>query len=176
VSIRRQPEVLFIQIEDQEEITMTSNYTQWDPFSELRRTMDNLFDQGFSRPWRLMPGVELKADTAMPVDIWETDDALVVKAAIPGVEPGNVDIRVTNDILTIKAEVPHQDPEGQMQFHRREITNNGFSRAFTLPSPVDSDRAEARYEHGMLYLTLPKAEVARPKQIRISGTNGHFLN
>jgi len=153
-----------------------NTYTQWDPFSELRRTMDNLFDQGFSRPWRLMSGSDYEGATSIPVDIWETDEALVVEASIPGVDPGNVDIKVTNDLLAIKAEVSSQEAEENCRFHRREIPHGGFSRAFTLPSPVDSDKAEARYENGMLYLTLPKAEAARPKQIRVGTTNGHILN
>jgi len=138
--------------------------------------MDNLFDQGFPRPWRLMSGADFETGTSMPVDVWETDDALMIQASIPGIKPDNVDIQVSNGVLTIKAERPQDSTEEQAHYYRRELSRNGFARAFSLPVAVDSDKAEARYEYGTLYLTLPKAEVARPKQIKIGATNGHLLN
>src|SRR5689334_15423482 len=100
-----------------------NTYNQWDPFSELRRTMDNLFDQGFSRPWRLMSGADYGTDASMPVDIWETDDAVVLEAAVPGVKPDDVKIEVTNGVLTIKAEHPRNEADDRRQFHRRELTS-----------------------------------------------------
>jgi len=151
-------------------------YAQWDPFSELRKTMDNLFDQGFARPWRLMSGSEHGTNAWMAVNIWETEDALAIEAAIPGVDPADVDIKVINGVLTIKAEPRHTEREEQRQFYHQEVSTAGFSRAFSLPVSVDPDKAEARYEHGMLYLSLPKAEAARPKQIKIGATNGNLLN
>jgi len=154
---------------------MNSNLTQWDPFSDLRKTMDSLFDQGFSRPWRLMTPWDHNAEVGLPVDIWETDEAIVLKGALPGIDPEQVDINVTNDVLTIKAENTSDGIGEQVKFYRRELSPASLSRSFGLPVPVDADKAEARYQHGMLYLTLPKAEVARPKQIRIGASNGHTL-
>jgi HSP20 family protein len=153
-----------------------TNITQWDPFSELRSTMDNLFEQGFSRPWRFLSTSDNQA-SAFPVEIWETDEAVHLKAALPGVSPEQVDISVANGALTIRAETREETQQART-YHRREIAYGSFMRAFNLPTTVDADKAEARYEHGMLYLTLPKAEAVRPKQIKIGGVSGdgHLLN
>lgn len=144
---------------------------QWEPFYELRNTMDRLFDQGFSRPWRLLSAPEYQA--TFPVDIWESGDTVEVKAALPGIYPDDVDITVVGDTLTIKA---HRggatDEEQRRNYYVHEIPyNSEWQRSFTLPVSVEADKAEARYEHGMLYLTLPKAEAVRPRQIKIG--SGH---
>jgi HSP20 family protein len=86
-----------------------TNMIQWEPFNELRGTMDRLFDQGFSRPWRLMTPHEYQG--SFPVEIWETGDAVGVRAALPGIRPEDVDISVAGDTVTIKAQrpAPEQD-------------------------------------------------------------------
>ena len=144
-----------------------TNMVRWDPFSDLRTTMDRLFDEGFSRPWRFLNTQEYEA--SFPVEIAETDDAVEVKASMPGVRPEEVDITVANDILTIKAEHREQTEDKKREYYRREIRYGGFHRALSLPVGVDADKAEARFEHGMLYLRLPKAEALRPKQIKVGG-------
>nr|AQQ74587.1 hypothetical protein [uncultured bacterium] len=144
---------------------MTTNLVQWDPFSEIRNTMDRLFEQGFSRPWNLL-STEFQA--SFPVDIWETNDAVEVRAALPGYRPEDVDVSMVTDVLTIKATHPESEQEqSPPTYHRREIPYGSYSRSLRMPISVDSDRAEAHYEHGMLHLTLPKAEAMRPKQIKI---------
>ena len=146
---------------------------QWEPFNELRATMDRLFDQGFSRPWRLLPATEYQA--AFPVDIWESDNAIEVKAALPGIHPDDVNITVVADTLTIRAQ--QREPQESKTYHLHELGYGDWQRSFTLPVSVEADAAEARYEHGMLYLTLPKAEAVRPKQIKVTAAgNGHLLN
>jgi len=153
-----------------------SNVTQWDPFIDLRETMDQLFDRGFSRPWRLLQGPDHEA--GMPVEIWQTDEAVEVKASLPGMRPEDVDITVANDVLTIRAEHHDEEETGQRTYHTREIAYGSYSRSFSLPVSVDSDKAQATYEHGVLHLTLPKAESVKPKQIKIgmSTDNGNLLN
>ena len=143
-----------------------TNVVRWDPFSDIRTTMDRLFDEGLSRPWRFLTPPEI--DAPFPVEVSETDEALEVKASMPGVEPGDVEITIANDVLTIKAEHREQMEE-KREFYRREIRYGAFHRALSLPVSVDADRAEARFENGMLRLKLPKAEALRPKQIKISG-------
>lgn len=151
-----------------------TNMVRWDPFTDLRQTMDQLFEQGFSRPWRLLqnPGYEV----ALPVEISETDEAIEVKAALPGVTQNDVDITVANDVLTIKAQ--HRDTtDQQRKFYHREIPYGEVARSFSLPVSVDADKAEAHFENGMLYLRLPKAESVRPRQIKVGASgNGHQLN
>jgi len=147
---------------------MTS-VTRWDPFSDLRSTMDRLFDEGFSRPWRLIPQSETY-ESAFPVEVSETEDELEVKAALPGVKPEEVEITVQNDVLTIKAEHKDTTEEKKRDYYRREIRYGSFHRAMSLPVSVDSDRAEATFENGVLQLRLPKAAALRPRQIKVGGT------
>jgi HSP20 family protein len=147
-----------------------TNIVRWDPFTDIRTTMDRLFDEGFSRPWRFLNTPEYEA--AFPVEVSETDDALDVKAAMPGVRPEEVEITVANDVLTIKAEHRETAEDKKREYYRREIRYGAFHRALSLPVSVDADKAEASFENGMLHLKLPKAEALRPKQIKVASQNG----
>ncbi len=143
-----------------------TNLVRWDPFTELRSTMDRLFDEGFSRPWRFL-GTEGELG-AFPVEVSETDNEVHVKAALPGVNPDEVEISVVNDILSIKAEHREEaEHDGKKGYFRREIRYGSYHRSLSLPTSVDVEKAEAKFKNGMLYLTLPKAEAARPKQIKV---------
>jgi HSP20 family protein len=166
-----------------------SNVVRWDPFTDLRVTMDRLFDDSFARPRRRI--VSAREFAAMvPVEVSETDAAIEVKASLPGVKPEEVDITVHDDVLTIKAEHREEKTEGapaaaegestegeekpaetSRRFYRRELRYGSFHRSFSLPAGVDADKAEAKFENGVLHLTLPKAEANRPKQIKIGGTS-----
>lgn len=159
-----------------------SNVVRWDPFTDLRTTMDRLFDDSFPRTRRRLVSAREFA-TMIPVEVSETDGAFEVKAALPGVKPEEVEITVHDDVLTIRAEHKevHEDgakpetAEGEptkesprRQFYRRELRYGSFSRSLNLPMGVDADKAEARFENGILTLTLPKAEANRPKQIKVT--------
>jgi len=148
-----------------------TNVSRFDPFSDLRQTMDQLFDQGFSRPWRLLENSENQG-AGFPVEISETNEGIRVKAALPGVRPEDVEITVANDVLTIRAQHMEETEDQQRTYYRREMAYGGLNRSFSLPTSVDSDRAEAKFDNGMLVLFLPKAESMRPKQIKIGHTNG----
>ena len=145
-----------------------TNVVRWDPFTDLRTTMDKLFDEGFSRPWRFLP-TNGEYESPFPVEVSETEDAIEVKASMPGVNPDAVEITVANDVLSIKAEHREQTEDTKREFYRREIRYGAFHRALSLPVSVDADRAEAHFEHVMLSLKLPKAESLRPKTIKVSG-------
>lgn len=158
-----------------------SNIVRWDPFSDLRVNMDRLFEDGFSRPRRRVVSAREFAAT-VPVEVSETADGFEVKASLPGVRPEDVDISVDENILTIKgeyreekkAEAPAVEGETpaeapKRQFYRRELRYGNFQRSLSLPSGIDSDKAAAKFENGILHLTLPKAEANRPKQIKVAG-------
>jgi HSP20 family protein len=130
--------------------------------------MDRLFDEGFSRPWRFLPGEQ----ESFPVAVAELDEHIEVRAALPGVKPDDVDISVTNDVLTIRAEHKEQTDEKKRDYYRREIRYGAYQRAFSLPVSVEAENAEARFENGLLYLRLPKAAATRTKQIKVTGGNG----
>ena len=141
---------------------------RWDPFreiAELREAMDRLFDRGFARPWRL-----LTWDTGegfFPVDLYETDDEVVVKASLPGLKPEDVHISVSGDALTIKGETQEEEEEKGPNYYRQERRHGVFQRVLTLPVRVDADKAEATFENGVLNLHLPKAPELRPKTIEV---------
>jgi HSP20 family protein len=146
-----------------------TNIVRWDPFADLRTTMDRLFDEGFSRPWRLLPN-ETAADTGFALEISETEGELEVKAALPGVRPEDVDITITKDVLTIKAEHKAEAEDKKRDYYRREVRYGSFHRSVSLPVSVDADKAEASFDNGMLRLRLPKAEALRPRQIKVGTT------
>ena len=149
-----------------------ANLTRWDPFTDLRTTMDRFFEPGFSRPWRIMPSVVEYRNSAFPVEVSETEGEIEVKASLPGVKPEEVDITVTNDVLTIKAEHKEESVEDKKRdYYRREIRYGAMQRSLSLPVSVDSDKAEARFENGELTLRLPKAEAMRTKQIKVASNS-----
>lgn len=145
-----------------------ADITRWDPFTELatlRRTMDSVFDD--IRPWRLLNGGSNGSEGYFPVDLYETGDSVVVQASLPGVKPEDIDISVTGGVLTLKGESRADHEEKTENFYRRERRHGTFVRQFTLPSDVDSAAAEAVYDSGVLKLTLPKSEAAKPKTIKV---------
>ena len=145
-----------------------SHIVRWEPFRELvslREAMDRLFEESFVRPGggRLAPaGMEIPA-----VDMYQTDDAVVVKSAIPGIKPEDIDISITGDTLTIKGETRAEEEVNEENYIRRERRYGSFCRSLALPLPVVTEKAEAEFENGVLTLTLPKAEEVKPKAIKI---------
>jgi HSP20 family protein len=142
-----------------------TNLVRWDPFADLKATMDRLFEEGFSRPWRLLPQ---EVDGTFPVEVAETDGEIEVKASLPGVRPDDVEVTVTNDILTIKAEHREETEERKKSYYRRELRYGSMQRQLALPAAVDVGGAQATYRDGILHLRLPKTEAERPKTIKVS--------
>ncbi len=141
---------------------------RWDPFREvvsLREAMDRLLDEAFTRPLALGLGENL---AWMPqIDMYQTDDEVVVKATVPGVKPDDLHITITGDVLTIRGEVKQEEEIKDAAYHIRERRYGTFSRSLPLPVPVLTDKAKAEFENGILTLTLPKAEEVRPKTIEV---------
>ncbi|MBX3170676.1 MAG: Hsp20/alpha crystallin family protein [Candidatus Eremiobacteraeota bacterium] len=104
---------------------------------------------------------------SMLVDVLESHDELVVKANVPGTTKEQLEIHYEKDILTLKAEIPAENAPEQGKFLLRERTNGSVSRTFRLPFAIDAERAVAEYQNGVLILTLPKLESAKPRQIEI---------
>jgi HSP20 family protein len=139
------------------------------PFGELlslRRAVDRLFDEDFYRP--VAPGANGSDQLLLPLDVTTTRDALIVEAALPGVEPETVDITVENATLTITAETVDERTEEGASHLVREIRRGKFSRSVSLPSGLEPDKAQATFENGVLRLRIPKAEQVKPRQIKIS--------
>ena len=141
---------------------------RWDPFGEmtqLRHTMGRLFEEGFPRPWRLLTWET--GDGFCPLDLYETDEEVVLKASMPGIKPEDVDISITGDVLTVKGQAKEEEEVKKPNYYRQERRRGTFARSVTLPVQVESDKAEAVFEHGVLTLRMPKAEAVRPKTIKV---------
>ena len=105
---------------------------------------------------------------APPVDIYENGDNLVLKAELPGINPDDVEIRVEDNTLYLKGERKFEKEVKEQSYHRVERTYGAFTRTFSLPNSVDADKVAANYKDGVLTLTMPKKEEAKPKTIKIN--------
>jgi HSP20 family protein len=143
-----------------------SNLIRWEPARDmmtLREAMDRLFDDAFTRPLSLAGG-----NWSVPaVDMYQTDNEVVVKASIPGVKTDEVQISVTGEALTIKGEVKQKEETKEKAYHIREQRWGTFERTLALPTEVVADKAKAEFENGILTITLPKADEVKPKTITI---------
>ena len=145
-----------------------SNLVKWEPFRDLislREAMDRLFEESFVRPRAGWPRPQEVG--AIVVDMYETDEAVVVKAALPGVKAEDLDISLTGDTLTIRGETEREGETQEENYLYRERYFGAFSRSLALPKHVVSKDAEAEFENGVLVLTLPKAEEVKPKAIKV---------
>ena len=139
----------------------------------LRQAMDRLFEESFVNPrtWQFGEG------QLVPVDVYATNDEVVVEAILPGVKPEEVDITMEGNTLTIAGDTSAMIPDREGLL-LQEIRRGRFIRTLTLPAGLEPDKAAATFEDGILTLRVPKAEQVRPKQIKIttdgrSGGNGH---
>ncbi len=145
-----------------------SSLMRWEPFRDLmtlREAMDRLFEESFVRPragWpaRLIPGT-------LAVDMYETDEEVVVKTSLAGVNPEDVDITITGDTLTIKGETKVEEEIEEDCYICQERRYGAFSRSLLLPTSIVAEKAKAEFENGILILTLPKAEEVKPKSIKV---------
>jgi HSP20 family protein len=146
-----------------------SNLTRWEPAREmmtLREAMDRLFDDAFTRPFSLMR--EGGSNWSSPaIDMYQTNNDVVVKAALPGIKADEVQINVTGDILTIQGETKQEEEKKDRSWHIREHHWGAFERSIRLPTNVISDKAKADFDNGVLTITLPKSEEVKPKTITV---------
>ena len=142
-----------------------SNLIRWEPAREmmsLRDAMDRLFDDAFTRPLSLRDGWSVPG-----IDMFQTDDEIVVKAALPGIKSDEVQINITGEVLTLKGEVKHEEEKKEKAWHIREQRYGSFERSVVLPTEVVADKAKAEFENGILTITLPKADEVKPRTITV---------
>lgn len=144
---------------------------RWEPFRDLlaiQDRMNRIFDESFRGMNR--PGEDdwaLGGTWAPLVDIYEREGNIELKAELPGIDPKDVDVRVENNVLTLRGERKVDREVKRESYHRVERAYGSFSRSFTLPTVVDTEKIKAEYRDGVLHLTLPKKEEAKPRQISI---------
>jgi len=144
---------------------------RWDPFRDMltiREAMDRWFQQSLSGTGQLLS--TLRPDS-IPVDVVEQDDAFVVRASVPGVKPEDVEVTVQGERVVIRAEVRAEEEQRGENWLMREHRSGTLQRSITLPTPVSSDNAEARIEHGILTLRLPKLQGAQARRIAVSASS-----
>jgi HSP20 family protein len=140
---------------------------RWEPFrgvTTLQDQINRLFNDTFERS---SDDSSLSA-WAPAVDIYETEHELVVKADLPDADPKDLDIRVENNILTIRGERKFEKKVNEENYLRVERSYGSFARSFTLANTVNSEAIKADYQNGVLSLTVPKREEAKPKQIKVN--------
>ena len=142
---------------------------RWEPVRDLlslQERMNRMFDTSYrgaaDEDWAL------GESWAPAVDIYEKDGNIVLKAELPGVDPKDVDVRVENNLLTLRGERKFDTEVKRDNYHRVERSYGSFSRSFTLPNVVDTQNIKAEYRDGVLHMTLPKREEAKPRQIQIN--------
>ena len=148
---------------------MANAIERWEPFKEmmsLREAMNRLVEDSFIRPGGWLAPFDGDA-LGIATDVIETKNAIIVKASVPGIKPDDIDVSVTGDVLTIKGETASEEKIEQGSYLRQERRFGKFERSLTLPTLVTADKADAKFEHGVLTLTLPKAEQAKPKSIKV---------
>jgi len=140
--------------------------TRWDPFREmynLRKTVDRLFETSLSD----LESTSEPMAWGLPLDVVEHDDNFVVRASVPGIDPDDLEITFTDNVLTIKGTSQLEEETEKAHYHLRERRYGSFSRSITLGTKIKGDNIDARYNNGVLELTLPKAEEVKAKRIEI---------
>ncbi len=149
-----------------------SQITRWEPLREmatLTDRMNRLFDEVWGRPLRRGAEEEgaMIGAWAPAVDVLETKDGLQLTAELPGIDPKNVEVTVENGVLALRGERSFEKAAEGETYHRVERVYGTFERSFTLPTSVDPDKIKAQFKNGLLTLTIPKREEAKPKPIKI---------
>jgi HSP20 family protein len=144
---------------------------RWEPFRDLvalQDRMNRLFDESYRGRSSSEDDWALGGTWAPAVDIYEKDGNIVLTAELPGLDPKDVDVRVENNVLTLRGERKWSNDVDRENYHRVERAYGTFTRSFTLPNVVNTEQIKADFKDGMLRLTLPKREEAKPKQIAIN--------
>jgi HSP20 family protein len=144
---------------------------RWEPFRELRQMQENM-----DRLWRSFGhqgGEEGNVENwAIPLDVVQQGDNIIIKASVPGVNPEDIDVSIENDVLTIKGQTKEEHEHQEGNYLMRERRSGSFYRALQLPDTLDSDQAQPHYEHGVLSITFPRMESKRTKRLQVTSGQG----
>jgi HSP20 family protein len=143
----------------------TMKLVRWDPFQDLMQ-INNQLSRTLGRTFS-NASEESLGMWAPPVDVYEKGDQLVFKAELPGVRREDLDVRVEDGVLTLQGERREDTEVKEESLYRRERTYGTFTRSFTLPKHVDGSKITATYKDGILEVTVPKSEAAKPKKVEI---------
>jgi HSP20 family protein len=140
---------------------------RWEPLRELRQMQENM--DRLRRSFGHGEGEEGDVENwAIPLDVVQQGDNIIVKASMPGVNPEDIDVSIENDVLTIKGQTQEEREHQEGNYLTRERRSGSFYRALRLPDTLDSDKAQPHYEHGGLSITFPRMESKRAKRLQIT--------
>lgn len=132
----------------------------WREMDRLQREMNRLFDTSLS-------GTARTTSRFPAMNVWASEDAQIVTAEVPGMNPKDIDVKVSGDMMTIEGTRQAEEYLEDVRYHRRERGSGEFKRTIQLPFPVDSDKVEARFKNGVITISLPRAEADKPKRITV---------
>ncbi len=146
---------------------MLQRRNPFNPFGELRQMQENM-----DRMWRRFGSSNQEEGGGMeawaaPLDVVADGDNFVVRASLPGVSPENIHVSIEDNVLTVRGETASHFESAEGNYLMRERRSGSFHRSLRLPDTVDQDKAEPRYEHGVLTITLPKAEARKSRQFQV---------
>jgi HSP20 family protein len=145
---------------------------RWDPFRDLvgiQDELNRLFGRTFTGGESLRPSA---AGAWMPaMDVFETEDTIVAKLELPGIEPNDVEVAVEDSTLTVSGRREFETETNEENYHRVERRYGSFSRSIALPQTADVEKVSARFDKGVLEISVPKAERAKPKKIEIEAVS-----
>jgi len=145
----------------------------WDPYREFRN-LARRFDRAFSPSSSSRRDEEMSLGSWLPpVDIAEDKDRITLTAELPGFRQDQIEIQMEGGVLTLRGERRFEDESNGKNFHRVERSYGQFVRSFTLPNNVDREHIQASFSNGLLQISMPKREDAKPRQIKISATEGN---
>jgi HSP20 family protein len=140
---------------------------RWDTFEDLgglRRSMDRMFDEFLLRHPR-RPTAPKGWEPA--VEMFETNNEVVVRAELPSIDPKQVEITVTGDMITLRGETKHEEEQKERNYYYRELLYGAFTRTLRLPTPVTGAEAKAVYKDGVLEVKIPKAAQVKPIPVKV---------
>ena len=139
---------------------------RWDPLGDLRR-----MDETINRLWRGIGGrdtaVEGIESWAVPLDVVQEGDNIVVRASLPGIKPEDVGVSIEDDVLTIKAQSSEEHETKEGDYLMKERRSGSFHRSLRLPDTVDTEKVESTYKNGVLSITFPKQEAKKARRIEV---------
>ena len=142
---------------------------KWDPFrnvAALQDRINRIFDESFSRTADLDDDISMSAWKPL-VDIYETDESIILKAELPGIKKDDVSVEVKDNVLTLKGVRTEEKEIKEKNYYRKERAFGTFSRAFNLQHRIQPDKIKARFKDGILKIEIPKPEEEKPKQITV---------
>ncbi len=142
---------------------------KWDPFrnvAALQDRINRIFDESFSRTADLDDDISMSAWKPL-VDIYETDEAIILKAELPGIKKDDVSVEVKDNVLTLKGVRTEEKEIKEKNYYRKERAFGTFSRSFNLQHRIQPDKIKARFKDGVLKIEIPKPEEEKPKQITV---------